>query len=383
MKKTILWIIIIVVLVLVIFLISSGAKNEQGLEKSVKIGALLPLTGKFASLGEDIKNGLELAKEDIVKKKGINFDIVYEDSAADPKIALSGATKLIDLDKVGVVIAGPGSSANLAVAPKMEETKTVFIAISSTPKLNDSGEYILKVLHDIDIDAVKIAEYANQNSLKKAAVLYDSSSDTMITAQVAFENKFKTLGGQVVASEAYDSKTVTDFRTILTKAKAKNPDLVVVFAIEKIMGQVVKQAREVGIKQQVFGYSAIDSEEFFIGAGDAAEGVVIPALVFSCATPNTNEIKSYCDAYKEKFDDKRGVAYGAYAYDVLHLIASTFSSTDGEGTIDKEKIIKTISATKNYPGASGSLSFDKNGNVENVQFEFRKVVDGQFVRVEN
>src|SRR3989338_1342421 len=125
----------------------------------IKIGALLPLTGTFAQLGEDVKNGLEIAREEIKTRYGIAFDIVYEDSSADPKVSVLAASKLINIDKIGVVVGGPGSSANLAAVPIFEKNKTIFIAISATPKLNEAGEYIFKVHPDSDGEVSRMSAF--------------------------------------------------------------------------------------------------------------------------------------------------------------------------------------------------------------------------------
>src|SRR3989344_2370493 len=112
MQKQLIWTIVVVAIIAIsVWFAFDKPQNTS----TVKMGALLPLSGKFANLGEDIRNGLELAKNEIKVAKGMNFEIVYEDSAADPKVALPAAQKLITVDKVPFVFGGPGSSGNLAV----------------------------------------------------------------------------------------------------------------------------------------------------------------------------------------------------------------------------------------------------------------------------
>ena len=346
----------------------------------IKIGALLPLTGTFAELGEDTKNGLEIAREEIKTRYGIAFDIVYEDSSADPKVSVLAASKLINIDKISVVVGGPGSSANLAAAPIFEENKTIFIAISSTPKLNEAGEYIFKVHPDIDREVSRMSAFMYDKGYRRVAVVYDAASETMTGGKDMFVKLFSEKGGAVPLIEGYDSKTVSDFRTTMTKVKGADADAVYLWAIEKVAGLAVRQAREIGLSQPIFGWSPFESGEFLASAGETAEGVIITAQPFSCK--GTVLMQSYCEAYRAKYGDRNPIQFGAHAYDTLQIIAKTV--TDNELTelaSDEAKtdIATAFLTTKGYHGASGDLTFDDKGNVRDKEFVFRIVKNGEFV----
>ncbi|MBI4360081.1 MAG: penicillin-binding protein activator [Candidatus Jacksonbacteria bacterium] len=346
----------------------------------IKIGALLPLTGTFAEFGEDTKNGLEIARVEIQARYGIAFDIKYEDSAADPKVSVPAASKLIDIDKVGVVIGGPGSSANLAAAPLFEENKTVFIAVSATPKLNDAGEYIFKVHPDVDGEVLRMSAFMYTQGYRRVAILYDAASETQTTAKNLFAKQFTEKEGVVVLTEGYDSKTVTDFRTTMTKVKGADADAVYLLAIEKVAGLAVRQAREVGLTQDIFGWSPFESGEFFASAGESAEGVIITAQPFSCK--GTEIMQAYCEAYRAKYGDRKPIQFGAHAYDILKIIAKTISDNELiELASDeaKDALRTALLATKGYQGASGDLTFDEKGNVRDKEFVFRVVKNGEFI----
>ena len=349
--------------------------RDVGVEE-VRIGVLIPLTGKFASFGEDIKNGLSLAVEDLKDEKPV-IDFVFEDSAADPKIALSASKKLIDLDKVPVIIGGPGSSANLAVAPSMESSGTLFLVISSTPKLNEAGQHVFKVHHDIEFEVDRIAPLITEKGYKRIGIIFDSASDTQVTGKDYFTKRLVDLGGSVVASEGYDGKTVSDLRTQLTNIKKKNPDALYFLAVEKIAGVAVKQARELGLNQPIFSWAAANGGEFFAGAANAADGVIISDLPFSCE--GTEKMKNYCEKYQTKFSDRRPQNYGAHAYDLVTIINDILKKEAGKPADEIKKSIQEAFTSKIYEGVSGDLRFDENGNVRDKDFVFRIAENGKFV----
>ena len=94
-------------------------------QKPYKIASILPLTGKNGNYGMLIKNGLELAKEEINKNGGIkgrSLEIIYEDDQADPKLAVSATEKIINFDNVPIIFGPWASSSVLAMAPIAEKT---------------------------------------------------------------------------------------------------------------------------------------------------------------------------------------------------------------------------------------------------------------------
>src|SRR3989344_3148529 len=197
--------------------------------QNFKIGALLPLTGKFAFYGEDMRNALELSKEEISQVYNVSLDIVYEDSAAEAKLASTAVKKLTEIDRVPIIIGGPGSTANLAVAPMMESSKTLFLPVSANPKLNAAGEYIFKLHPDYDGEITRMSRFLYEKRFRRAAVLYDSSSDTQTFAKDFFRKEFGKSGGQVVAVEGSDSQVASDFRSQLAKIKQTQPDALYFF----------------------------------------------------------------------------------------------------------------------------------------------------------
>ncbi len=371
--KIIVW---IVVIVLAIWVFSSG--NEKSVSnESIKIGALLPLTGKLANLGEDVRNSLELTRQQIKEKDGIDLEIIYEDSAADAKIALPAAQKLINADKVQMIIGGPGSTSNLAVAPFVEKAQVPFFVLSATPQLNVAGEYIFKIIPDVNGEVLRTAKKLIDGNLKTVAFIYDSAADSNVIGRDVFVAEYEKLGGKVVLNEGYDTKTTTDFRPIFTKAKGRNPSAVYFLGTDIAAGLAVRQAREIGLKQTIFGWSAAESQQFIKGAGQASEGFVLSTFKFSCDEGDQDSV-DFCLAYGKMFDSRVPVHYGAHAHDLLLVIKDVVKNTKESGQDFGQAIIKAFTS-HSYEGITGKLDFDAQGNVVDKDFVYRTVKDGKFV----
>jgi branched-chain amino acid transport system substrate-binding protein len=351
---------------------------ERPATSAIKIGALLPLTGKLASYGEDMRNALTLANEELAASGKTSFDFVFEDSAGDPKTALSAARKLIEIDNIPLIIGAPGSSANLAVAPVFEEHKTLFFPLSNAPKLNDAGEYIFKVNPDIDVEVARMSAYVKGQEFKRLAVLYDASNDVPTVGSALFRELVTKSGATVVFFEGVDGKTVTDFRTQLTSIKKAAPDALYVIIADKLAGVVVRQAQELGLATPILGWSSFNAQEFFSGGGEHTEGVVITDQPFSC--DGTVRMKDYCAAYKAQFAGRQPTLYGAEVYDLLHAFSGVLEGHTEIGEAEKTLVQRAFTG-KTYDGVNEAMSFDERGNVRVKEIVLRVAKDGKFVNL--
>lgn len=370
MKKFILALVLIVVIVLA----SSVAKNEGSKSQNViKIGALLPLTGKISSFGEDVKNGLEIAKKEL-ESEGISIEIIYEDSAGDPKIALPTFQKLINVDGVDVVIGGPGSTANLVVAPVAEEKEVAFVVLSSSNGVANAGEYTFKFIPDIKDEVRLIAQRLQSEEVKSVTVLYDLSSDSNVTAKDTFVEIFGSIEGNKVFDEGFDGNSTADFRGVVSKVKSENPEAVYVLAVDKISALVISQMRELNLEQQVYSWSGVENQTFIDNAGENAEGTIVTGLPYSCFGNEGQE--EFCENYKKSFDGRESGYYGASAYALLKIIAKSADKEDF-----KDSVMRSLTSS-DHDTLLGNFSFDELGNIFGVEFILREVKDGQFVPVE-
>ncbi len=366
--KTILWVVIIVI---VIGAIWYGVTRKPTTEEVIKIGAILPLTGKNASYGERTQRGIELALEEVNKEEKI-IEVIYEDSRGDLKEAASAAQKLINIDKVQVLFSQL-SGVSQAIAPIAQENKIILFGFTSTPGFTKQGDYIFSNRGDATNIGKRLGEFAIEKEYKKAAIVY-LNNETHKGIEEGFREIFENNDRSVVISELHE-KTETDFRTILTKIKAAQPQVILFSSRDKYVAMMLVQARELGLDQQVLSVQGIDSKSFLEIAQHTAEGIIYAqTIVYEDITnPELQEtLKEHQNRYGEPMS-----LYAANSYDVVKLLAKIVKT--GIKTSPAIKI--ALLETRDFPGISGDITFDETGNVHKENKLFT-VKNGQFVPYE-
>ena len=164
-----------IMLISSLFLITGCTKKEKEPE-TIRIGAILPLTGDIAEYGNRIKKGIDLAIEEIENQGGINgkrAKVLYEDSTGFPKGGVSAVQKLISINRVPIIIGAVASSVTLAIVPQTTESKVVlFSPASSSPKLSGVSPFFFRDWPSDVLEARLLAEFTfNKLGIKKVAIL--------------------------------------------------------------------------------------------------------------------------------------------------------------------------------------------------------------------
>lgn len=367
--KTIIWLIVILVVIGGIWWGTSRKPKEK---ISVVIGTMLPLSGKNALNGQYIKEGIEMAQEEINAAGGINgslLKIIFEDDQCDPKMGANIAQKLINVDKIHLVLGPWCSSVALAIAPQFEQSKTIMIAEVLTPKLTEAGDYIFRVQPTGALYMKILANEAyNKLNLKTAAVMA-LNNDYGISVKDSFVNNFEGLGGEILAIEQYSDQE-TDFRTILTKIKNKNPEAVLLSSYAKDAGQIMKQAKELGIKTQFLGVPALENKDLITMGEEAVNGLIYPYhFDFEKQDPKVQE---FVLNYRNHFGhDPDG--FSVLMYDGTHIAARILAECGSDTDCMKKELYEGV-----FDGVVGKMTFDGNGD-PNVPVILKTVRDGEFV----
>lgn len=366
---------LILVIVLGIIIVGYTFAQVAEQEKSViKIGAALPLTGKMASFGEDMKHGFDLALNEINQQNNYQLEIIYEDTQAEADIAVNSVTKLINIDQVPIIL-GPARSNNvLAVAPITEQNKVIlFTPIASAEDISFAGDYVFRNRETASFHGQVMAEFLNSKGIEKVAVMMANSANS-ITYGKNLSQRFEELGGQVVYSTEYNDQA-TDFKTEILKAKnAGAQAFYVAVAAGFDAGIIVRQIRELGFDGLITASMGVESPEFVEGAGQAAEGVIWTSAMLDESNARTKD-------YKKNYHDlagKESSVYAANAYDGLHMLSQALDSCKGPNT---DCIRDYLYSLKDYPGIGGRTSFDQNGDVAKDLF-LKTVKNNQFIKYE-
>ncbi|MGX7013213.1 ABC transporter substrate-binding protein [Vagococcus silagei] len=337
--------------------------KAQEESETVKIGLNLELSGAVASYGNQERDGIMLATEEINKDGGINgkqIELVTKDNKSDTAEAASVASSLTTKEQV-VVIVGPATSgASKAIIPNITKTQTPAI----TPSGTDDGitvlngkvqEYIFRASFQDSFQGVILANYAYESlNAKKAVIIGDVSSDYAKGLTKSFKDTYQ---GEIVADEKFSQKD-KDFKAILTKLKDKDFDFIYLPGYYEEAGLIIKQAREMGIKQPILGADGFSDEKLVTIAGAKNMNQIFYTSHFSEKAPGSDKVVQFINNFEAKYG-KKPSAFNALAYDSIYMIKA---SLEGEAKMNSGVLTKNLSTLIDFEGVTGKMTMDKNHN---------------------
>jgi branched-chain amino acid transport system substrate-binding protein len=327
--------------------------------ESLKIGVVDPITGATATFGQENKNGLMMAAEKLKKTSKKKFEIVVEDDKSEAIEATNAIRKLLNVDKVSVVIGEVTSSNTLAMAPIAQENKVpLFSPAATNVKVTQIGNFISRACFTDDFQGVVMAKFALDTlKKKKGLIIIDNSNDYSKGLASAFKAEFLKSGGKLASEEnlTYVQKD-TDFQSLLRKVKRANPEVIFLPGYYQEVGLIIKQARALGINAPFLGGDGWDSPKLFEIAGPAIAGNYIS----SHFAPDDKDpkVQAFVKDYEKMFKTKPG-AMAALGYDAIGIVVDAINRAK---STKSEDINAAILATKNYPGVTGSITIDENRN---------------------
>lgn len=347
-------------------------KKDAG---EIRIGAIVPLTGDNSVYGIDIRNGMEIAVEEVNTSGELGkaiLAIVYEDDQADPQKTVSAYRKLVKVDKVPLILGGVFSASTLAITSLAEKDKIVLLSpTSSAVEITEAGDFVFRIYPSDSYDGLFLADVAkNQLGAQTAVVMFLQVASTVAISDV-FQSRFEQLGGEILLAEGHQEGD-TDFRATLRKVKQLKPDVVFLPSYLREMAVLLKQDRELGIRTQFLSVSSFYDPKLLELAGNAAEGVIFSAPYYN---PQSNDplVTEFVNQHAKRFGKEPSI-WAGYGYDVVRVAAQGLK---GEKT--PEAIKRALYSIADYPGVTGSITFDSNGDVIK-QLELFSVLEGSFAK---
>lgn len=353
-----------------------GGEEKAADQNVVRVGVFLPLTGDNAAGGELELRGIKLANQLHPEVLGKKVELVVADNKSDKAEAASVAARLIEKDKVSVLVGSYGSSLSMAAGNIVKENKVPAVGTSCTnPQVTANNDYYFRACFIDPFQGKVMAEYAHQNGFKKVAIVQEVSNDYSVGLAKFFREEFVKLTGDensIVDVANYQTGD-KDFTAILTNIKALNPDAVFAPGNFTESALLVKQARQLGIDAQFMGGDTWETQEFIDVGGKDVEGVAL-STAFDREKASTEEAKKFLDAYTKEYNGEPS-ALTAMAYDA-YLIAVSGIEKAGTAT-DTVKIRDAIAATKDLECVTGMTTLDENGDpIKGVVI--KTVKDGKF-----
>ena len=349
-------------------------------EVVIKIGHVGPTSGQIAHLGKDNENGAKLAVEEanakgiMVDGKKAKFELLTEDDAADGKQATQVAQKLMDAKVVGVV-GHLNSGTSIPASAIYNQAGVAQISPSATnPKLTNQGfKGVFRMVANDVAQGTAIGNYAAAKLGKKIAIIDDKTAYGVGLADET-EKAVKAAGGAVVIREALANEKEQDFKGVLTKVKAKNPDVIMFGGMDAQAGPMLKQMKALGIKAKFISGDGAQSAELIKLGGDAAEGSY--ATTAGLPKEKMPQGAAFYDKFKAKFNADVQV-YAPFTYDATNVLIAAIQKA---GT-DPAKIIDAIKATS-MDGVTGKIAFDDKGDIKDGAVTVFQVKGGKWETVE-
>lgn len=378
--------VMIVVVVAVVYALQQKGKTPGApatgaatLSGPVKIGGMIPLTGEGAAYGTPIQRAGLLALEEINAAGGIGgqkVEVVWEDSKCDSREGASAAQRLVNVSGVKYIFGGVCSSETLAASPITEPAKVLVISPSATsPDVTTAGDFVFR-LSPSDAFAGRIgAEYAyNKMYGKKAAVISETKDYTQGLRKV-FTERFKELGGEIVADETYNTGS-TDFRTQILKVKQANPDVVYVVPQAPASGiLILKQMAEQKVGAKLLTAEVLVGRDVVKENAKLMEGLIGIEPYFDETAPKS---AAFVSAYKAKYNEELAFpAFQANMYAQFYLLKEAIEKV-GDST---EKVRDFLYGVKDWEYAGGKLTFDKNGDPL-AEYSVKQAQNGEVKEIE-
>lgn len=329
---------------------------------AVKIGLMGPMTGPWASEGQEMKKVVEMLADQLNEQGGLSgkkIEIVSEDDAGDPRQASLAANRL-STQGIAAVIGTYGSSITEATQNIYDEAKIIQVANGSTAiRLSEKGlQYFFRTCPRDDEQGRVAAATIGKLGFKNIGILHDNTSYAKGLAEET-QAILKSAGVQVVFFDAL-TPGERDYNAILTKMKAANPDFVFFTGYYPEAGLLLRQKKEMGWAVPFMGGDATNHPDLVKIAGTpAAQGFyfLTAPLPKDLDTP---EAASFVDSFKKKFGGAPNSIYAVLAGDGFRVVAEAIK---GSGGTDPDKVAAFLKNNiKDFPGLTGKIAFNEKGD---------------------
>ncbi|NLB82708.1 MAG: ABC transporter substrate-binding protein [Synergistaceae bacterium] len=331
---------------------------------TIKVGEIATVTGDFAAYGVAEVESVKIAVDEINKSGGIlgkQVEVIMYDCRTRQEDMVNAARRLVEQDKVTAVIGPSGSGLCISAAPVFNRGKVPHLGTLPTNPfvtMDEKGNvrpYNFRICFFDPYQGKMIAVFAAKDlNRKKAAVLYDVSSDYSQGLREFFVKSFKEYGGEIVADEGHRGEDV-DFRAQLTVIKDANPDVLVIPTMGKCLPLAVKQARELGLNVEIIGGD---------GYGDFMWEIVGDAMKDSYWVSHVDRFDPILADFFDKYEKAAGTECMEFmnavmAYDCVYWLKDAIERA---GTDDPVKVRDALENTKDLKLMHTTLTMDEFHN---------------------
>jgi len=350
----------------VIAIVAVGYFALRGLgevsQKTIKIGAIAPMTGNLAFMGEGIRDAILIAKENLGNTKN-KYEVIFEDDQLDAKMSASAAYKLLSADNVDAFVTFSSVTGNV-VAPIAEQNKVVHFGIASDSNVAKGKYNFIHWTPPSEENKVFIAEL-QRRGIKKLGI-FEGNAQGAAAVIADLKEQLKGTGIEIVTDQVFNFGE-KDFRTTIAKVKDSGAEIYLLLAFSPELEILAKQMKEAGITTPITSIESFElSEQLALFEGE---------WYINSADPTAD--------FTSKFNVKTGKSPtlgAANAYDIFNLIVAANEKVEGTSKPTSDQVVNELMKITNFSGALGNLSVNEDGLVVS-KAAVRMIKDGKPVSV--
>ena len=357
--------------------------QQQGVSKTeIVIGSIQDLSGPLAGFGKQDRLGMMLRVDEINEQGGINgrkLRLIVEDSGYDPKRAVLAAQKLVNQDKIFIMVAHIGTAQNNAAMPVQFEKNIVnFFPVTAAREMYEPFNRLKYAFAAPYFDQVRMAmpKLVRDKAAKKVCTIYQDDEfglEVLRGGEVAM----KTLGMEFAEKTSY-KRGATDFSSQVARMKAANCDFVLLGTIIRETIGTIAEARKAGFSPTFMGSSASYTDLIHKLGGKAMDGLYATMTVQNPYTDEASQqISFWAKKYKTKFNEDPTV-FSIYGYNAVDSFARAAAKAGANLTTDSFiKAMDTMTFESDMFG-SAVATFTPTKHLGSDQSRLSQIQDGRW-----
>lgn len=334
--------------------------------REIKVGFFCPLSGAVAVYGNDSLEAAKVALEEIAKSKMLGADtikLITADTGGNPGQAAQAVQRMIDADEVAAVFGGCTSPETAAAIEITEPAKIPLLShLAQDTALTQRGNrYFARIAQTAKTFSSSAAQWVLDSRKAKSVYILARNDNYGQSLADAFEAKSKELGVTLAGRVAYEPSG-REFKPILSKMAEAKPDVVAILGFYTDTGLIVKQMGELQITMTTFANTSPAIKQFREIAGPAADGAY-GALYYFAGSIDTLRGKDFVANWQATFK-RAPTQYEGMGYDGIYVLADAIKRASASGPLSSDGIRDALLATKDFPGATGTITILPDGDVQ-------------------
>ncbi len=380
MKKTVKSVTAVLLAAVMMTGVMAGCNGGGDDPKVLKIGCMGPITGENASYGTSVRNGAQIAVDEINAAGGVNgmtLELVFADDEASPEKAKNAFSSLMD-EGIDVMLGATTTDATIALGELTQQENMLQVTPSGSGQDCTKYDNAFRICFTDPLQGTTMAEYI-YNTMKKTkvAIIYDNSNDYSKGITEAFQQKFTELGGQIVPDAQSFGKDDVDFTAQLNNIKNSDAEAIFIPAYYQKVSAILQQADKAGLDLPFFGCDGWDGVLNQLGDDKAlAEGAIF--LTPFAANDPDEAVQKFVKAYQDANDGATPDQFAADAYDGVYVIVEALKKANVTDStkIDNDALIQAMTQIS-VKGLTGDMTFDASGE-PNKSAKIIEVVNGEY-----